>query len=357
MTTLPSGSWSNSSSGPQYIATLSTFGSTPTLTALLSPGSGDPLLNAITCYNPGDSFSNNSGSFQFSTIGTTTSGQIPGGSWSNSAYNPIWCPVSQLVVPCSTFPYIRDISGNFQSVSNSQLVYLCATLGGNSSYPQTTIALQNYSLGNNKSLFELSGNATAGENITTLQSLSIAWPGGSWENSSVGSWVVNYYGNYLLIANLKTGSGSNTRVACTTFSPGDELSNVNGYFQYSSMSNNTQYNLPQGSWISSAYDVMWAPASQFLQSGFVVPTGISGTISSSCCYSSYVSCYLDNGATTATTFFGSVPQDLSNSNGLLSVSSSNKNSNFWLHLLGDVAEEVAEEGAEGGAEDAAEIAA
>jgi hypothetical protein len=63
-----------------------------------------------------------------------------------------------------------------------------------------------------------------------------------------------------------------------------------------------------------------------------------------------VSCYLDNGATTATTFFGSVPQDLSNSNGLLSVSvsvsSSNKNSNFWLHVLGDVAEEVAEEVAE-----------
>jgi hypothetical protein len=158
--------------------------------------------------------------------------------------------------------------------------------------------------------------------------------------------VVNYYGNYLLIANLKTGSGSNTRVACTTFSPGDELSNVNGYFQYSSMSNNTQYNLPQGSWINSAYDVMWAPASQFLAAGFVVPTGISGTISSSCCYSSYVSCYLDNGATTATTFFGSVPQNLSNSQGLLSVSSSNSNSNFWLHLLGDVAEEVAEEVAE-----------
>jgi hypothetical protein len=91
---------------------------------------------------------------------------------------------------------------------------------------------------------------------------------------------------------------------------------------------------------------MWAPASQFLAAGFVVPTGISGTISSSCCYSSYVSCYLDNGATTATTFFGSVPQNLSNSQGLLSVSSSNSNSNFWLHLLGDVAEEVAEEVAE-----------
>jgi hypothetical protein len=28
------------------------------------------------------------------------------------------------------------------------------------------------------------------------------------------------------------------------------------------------------------------------------------------------------------------------------VSSSNSNSNFWLHLLGDVAEEVAEEVAE-----------
>ena len=334
MTTLPSGSWSNSSSGSQYTGT---FGSTPTLTALLSPGSGDPLLNAITCYNPGDSFGNNSGSFQFATIGTTTSGQIPGGSWSNNAYNPIWCPVSQLVVPCSTFPYIRDISGNFQSVSNSQLVYLCATLGGNSSYPQTTIALQNYSLSNKDSLFEFSGNAT-GENITRLQSSiqeSANAPAGSWMSSSAGYSVANYYGNYLLIANLNTGSGSNTRVACTTFSPGDVLSNVNGYFQYSSMSNNTQYNLPQGSWINSAYDVMWAPASQFLQSGFVVPTGISGTISSSSCYSSYVSCYLNDGAATATTFFGSVPQDLSNSQGLLSVSSSksNSNSNFWLNVL------------------------
>ncbi|MDB9422084.1 MAG: hypothetical protein EWV55_05670 [Microcystis viridis Mv_BB_P_19951000_S69] len=345
MTTLPSGSWSNSSSGSQYTGT---FGSTSTITALLSSGSGDPLLNATACYNSGDSFSNSSGSFQFSTIGSTTAGQIPGGSWSKSAYNPIWCPVSQLVVPCSTFPYIRDIGGQFQSISNSNLVYLCATLGGNSSFPQTTIALTSYSLNNSGSLFTLSGSPTPGANITTLPSLSISWPGGSWESSSVGSWVVSYYGNYLLIANLKTGSGSNTRVACTTFSPGDTFNNVNGYFQYSSMSNNTKYSLPQGSWINSAYDVMWAPVSQFLASGLVVPTGVSGTINSSSCYSSYVSCYLDNGATTATTFFGSVPQNLSNSNGLLTVQTSNNNSNFWLNFAKDILEIAL---------DAAEIAA
>ena len=48
-----------------------------------------------------------------------------------------------------------------------------------------------------------------------------------------------------------------------------------------------------------------------------------------------MSCYLNDGAATATTFFGSVPQDLSNSQGLLSVSSSksNSNSNFWLNVL------------------------
>lgn len=335
MTTLPSGSWSDSAYGAKFTGT---FGSNPTLTALLSSGSSSPLLNATICYNPGDSFMNSNGSFQFTTIGSTTKGQIPGGSWSNSAYNPMWCPVSKLVVPCSTFPYIRDIAGNFQSVTNSNLVYLSCNLGGNSSFPQTTVALQNYSLINNHSLFELSGSATPGADITKLQSLSINWPKGSWADSSVGSWVVNYYGNYLLIANLKTGSGSNTRVACITFSPGDELSNVNGYFHYSSMSDNTKYNLPQGSWIDTAYDVMWAPVSQFLASGLVVSTGVSGTISSSSCYSSYVSCYLNNAAPTTTTFFGSVPQNLSNSGGLLSVQTSNSNSNFWLNVLKDVIE-------------------
>lgn len=345
MTTPPSGSWIKSSSGPQYTGT---FGSISTITALLSPGSGDPLLNATACYNSGDSFSNSSGSFQFSTISGTTAQQIPGGSWSNTAYNPIWCPVSQLVVPCSTFPYIRDIAGQFQSISDSNLVYLCATLGGNSSFPQTTIALQSYSLENNGSLFTLSGSPTSGANITGLQSLNISLPGGSWANSSQSPIVVNYYGNYLLIANLGTGSGGNTRVACTTFSPGDEFSNVNGYFHYSNMSTNTKYSLPQGSWINSAYDVMWAPVSQFLKSGLAVATGVSGTISSSSAYSSYVSCYLDNGATTATTFFGSVPQNLSNSYGVLAVQTSNNNSNFWLNFAKDLLEIAL---------DAAEIAA
>jgi len=366
-TTFPGGTWGQTCNySSSFIAS---FGGQPTLTTLaaLPAAVGGGYVAASACFNSGDEFTNNNGGLCFSSMSAQTTAVLPTGSWINSASDTVWCTGTSLFQSSPGFPYIRDIAGNMQPVT-TQLLFLNSLLAAardesGTVYPQCCVLPtgSGYSLSNNCGAFNVDASGpgvtpalTNAQVLSSLTSLAIPVPQGSWSSSQVAKTpavVVELAPNvYLLGATLATPSGG-SRTAFTTFMVGDTFSNQDGYFLLDSASDTTSANLPQGSWISSAYDLIWVPCSAFLASGSSAPSACGTSIQSTTPYASCLSFFPTTGASSTVMAFASAPMNFQCTNSQLQPQTTSTSSSLVLKILKWAAGELID-----AAEDAVETA-
>ncbi|NVB40308.1 hypothetical protein G6O69_37155 [Pseudenhygromyxa sp. WMMC2535] len=362
---MPIGSWTQTS----VRSFISSYSGQSVFTTLSNAGqnNNDLYVSATAAFNDGDEFANMSGGLQMTTVGSKTKASLPQGTWAKTAYNTVWCQASYMFQANENFPFVRDCSGNLQPLNTAGLIYLSSVITGTSNYPQNCFALPTATLSNQGSTFVASQATpqayTDQQILKAIEKKNLGsgyWPKGDWSSSAEQSSVsvIDYCGNYLIGALLKQANGD-SRAAFATFCQGDSFSNNNGYFQLTP-GNTTKAQLPQGSWVETAFDLIWAPSKQILVSSANTRSFLGTNINAGTPYATFISFFpASDGSPCTQTGFGTVPLNLSNQSGVLvpqSESSSSSGDGWLMKALKWAAHEVVSE-AESEAESALQSAA
>lgn len=267
---LPKGNWRNTTYGEPQLAH---FYETPLLLSKLGTGLGYlHAKDSSTCYDEDDIIQNIRGCFNIKKADEFTQSLLPKGQYLDEVYNPIWAKADNMLNSedsMMNIPCIPDINGVLRQINDEQLIYLHATTNTSSEGSSSCFALSSEDITLENNLF----TGIPHENDYSLKigkrnNFDFDPPEGSWFKSAEDDfYTFKFFGINMIVASLYTGDSYKTAISC--YNEGDELSNDHGYFKFSKIGDLTAETLPDGKWLDTAYNIVWAYSSRMCNRGRV----------------------------------------------------------------------------------------